>query len=218
MRAGERVAVVGPTGSGKTSLVNVLLRFYPYQSGMVLLDGLPLEGYAREDFRRRFALVPQDPFLFSGSLLENLRLSDPGIPAERVQWACRQVRADAFIEKLPGGYHAVLAEGGSNLSTGQKQLLSFARALVFDPAVLILDEATASVDTATEAEIQGALAVLLKGRTSLTIAHRLSTVRDADRILVLKDGQVAEQGSHAELMAEGGLYRSLIELQFKEPV
>jgi ABC-type multidrug transport system fused ATPase/permease subunit len=216
VRPGERVAVVGPTGSGKTSLVNVLLRFYPVQSGAVLLDGRPLEAYARADYLRRFALVPQDPFLFSGPILENLRLSDASVPRERVEWACRQVRADAFIATMPRGYDSELAEGGSNLSTGQKQLLSFARALVFDPAVLILDEATASVDTATEAEIQQALAVLLKGRTSLTIAHRLSTVRDADRILVLKDGRLAEQGSHAELMAAGGLYKGLIELQFKE--
>ena len=213
---GERVAVVGPTGSGKTSLVNVLLRFYPIQSGGVFLDGKPLEDYARADYLRRFALVPQDPFLFSGSIVENLRLSDATVPRERVEWACRQVRADAFIDTMPRGYDSILDEGGSNLSTGQKQLLSFARALVFDPAVLILDEATASVDTATEAEIQQALSVLLKGRTSLTIAHRLSTVRDADRILVLKDGRIAEQGSHGELMALGGLYKSLIELQFKE--
>jgi ATP-binding cassette subfamily B protein len=216
LRPGERVAVVGPTGSGKTSLVNVLLRFYPIQSGGVLLDGKPLEAYARADYLRRFALVPQDPFLFSGPILENLRLSDASVPRERVEWACRQVRADAFIDTMPRGYDTELAEGGSNLSTGQKQLLSFARALVFDPAVLILDEATASVDTATEAEIQQALEVLLKGRSSLTIAHRLSTVRDADRILVLKDGRLAEQGNHAELMAAGGLYKGLIELQFKE--
>ena len=216
LRPGERMAVVGPTGSGKTSLVNLLLRFYPYQSGRILLDGRPLEDYARADFRRHFALVPQDPFLFSGPLMENLRLSDASVPEERVRWACRQVRADAFIDKMPGGYGALLAEGGANLSTGQKQLLSFARALVFDPAVLILDEATASVDTATEAEIQEALELLLKGRSSLTIAHRLSTVRDADRILVFKDGRVAEQGSHTELMALGRLYKGLIELQFKE--
>ncbi len=214
--AGSRVAVVGPTGSGKTSLTNVLFRFYALQKGRVILDGQPLNEVARQDFRRRFALVPQDPFLFSGSLLENLRLSDPSIPRERVEWACQQVRADAFIRALPQGYDSDLAEGGSNLSTGQKQLLAFARALVFDPAVLVLDEATASVDTATEAEIHAALEVLLKGRTSITIAHRLSTVRDADKILVLKDGELAEQGSHAELMAAQGLYRSLIELQFKE--
>ena len=214
--AGARVAVVGPTGSGKTSLTNVLLRFYPLGRGRVLLDGQPLQDYARADYRRSFALVPQDPFLFSGSLLENLRLSDASIPRERVEWACAQVRADAFIRQLPGGYDALLNEGGSNLSTGQKQLLAFARALVFDPRVLILDEATASVDTATEAEIQQALEVLLQGRSSITIAHRLSTVRDADVILVLKDGRLAEQGSHAQLMAAGGLYRDLIELQFKD--
>jgi ATP-binding cassette subfamily B protein len=214
--AGSRVAVVGPTGSGKTSLVNVLLRFYPLQQGQVLLDGVPLDQAARADFRRRFALVPQDPFLFSGSLLENLRLSDASVPRERVEWACRQVQADGFIARLPGGYDAILAEGGNNLSTGQKQLLSFARALVFDPLVLILDEATASVDTATEADIQGALEALLKGRSSITIAHRLSTVIHSDKILVLKDGRIAEQGDHAQLMALNGLYRSLIELQFKD--
>jgi ATP-binding cassette subfamily B protein len=213
---GSRVAVVGPTGSGKTSLTNVLFRFYPLQKGQVLLDGQPLDQVTRQEFRRRFALVPQDPFLFSGSVLENLRLSDPSIPRERVEWAAVQVRADAFIRALPGGYDSELAEGGSNLSTGQKQLLAFARALVFDPAVLVLDEATASVDTATEAEIHEALEVLLKGRTSITIAHRLSTVRNADLILVLRDGEVVEQGSHGELMAAQGLYRGLIELQFKE--
>ena len=214
--AGGRLAVVGPTGSGKTSLVNVLLRFYPLRGGQVLLDGVDLSRVRRDEFRRHLALVPQDPFLFSGSLLENLRLSDPAVPLQRVQWACRQVGADAFIGRLPGGYHAVLAEGGNNLSTGQKQLLSFARALVFDPQLLILDEATASVDTATEADIQKALEVLLQGRTSITIAHRLSTVIHSDRILVLKEGTLAEQGSHAELMAQNGLYRGLIELQFKD--
>jgi ATP-binding cassette subfamily B protein len=216
LRAGERVAVVGPTGSGKTSLINVLLRFYPLQRGRVLLDGVPLHELARSDFRRHFALVPQDPFLFSGSLLENLRLSDQAVPRERVEWALAQVGAWDLVQRLPGGLDADLAEGGANLSTGQKQLLSLARALVFDPRVLVLDEATASVDTETEAVIQAALGILLKGRSSITIAHRLSTVRDADRILVIKDGVLAEQGSHAELMAAGGLYRSLIELQFKE--
>ena len=214
--AGSRVAIVGPTGSGKTSLTNVLFRFYPLQKGQVLLDGQALDQVRRHEFRRRFALVPQDPFLFSGSVLENLRLSDSSVSRERVEWAARQVRADDFILRLPGGYDSQLAEGGSNLSTGQKQLLAFARALVFDPAVLVLDEATASVDTATEAEIQTALDVLLLGRTSITIAHRLSTVRDADLILVLKDGELVEQGDHAQLMAAQGLYRSLIELQFKE--
>lgn len=213
--AGARIAVVGPTGSGKTSLVNVLLRFYPLQKGRVLLDGVPLHELARADFRRHFALVPQDPFLFSGSLLENMRLSDATVPRERVETALKQVQAWDFVQAMPGGIDAELAEGGANLSTGQKQLLSFARALVFDPRVLVLDEATASVDTETEARIQTALHVLLQGRTSITIAHRLSTVRDADRILVIKDGVLAEQGSHAELMAAGGLYRSLIELQFK---
>jgi ATP-binding cassette subfamily B multidrug efflux pump len=216
VEAGGRLAVVGPTGSGKTSLVNVLLRFYPLRGGEVLLDGVDLSRVRREEFRRHLALVPQDPFLFSGPLLENLRLSDAAVPLDRVQWACRQVGADAFIQRLPGGYHATLAEGGNNLSTGQKQLLSFARALVFDPQLLILDEATASVDTATEGDIQKALEVLLKGRSSITIAHRLSTVIHSDRILVLKEGKLVEQGDHAQLMAQNGLYRGLIELQFKD--
>jgi ATP-binding cassette subfamily B multidrug efflux pump len=213
---GERVAVVGPTGAGKTSLINVLYRFYPLQKGEVLLDGVPIQSLRREDFRRRMSLVPQDPFLFSGSILENLRLSDPSIAREQAEWACRQTQAHAFIMSLPGGYDFELREGGANLSTGQKQLLAFARALVFNPAVLVLDEATASVDTQTEKDIHDALEALLRGRTSLTIAHRLSTVMGADRILVLRDGMLAEQGNHEELMKQGGIYRSLIELQFKD--
>lgn len=216
IKQGERVAVVGPTGAGKTSLTNVLYRFYPLQKGEVLLDGIPVQNMLREDFRRKMSLVPQDPFLFSGSLLENLRLSDSEIPRERVEWACRQTQAHHFISQLPGSYDFELKEGGANLSTGQKQLLAFARALVFDPVVLVLDEATASVDTQTEREIQEALEALLRGRTSLTVAHRLSTVMNADRILVMKDGEIAEQGSHDELMRLNGIYRSLIELQFKD--
>lgn len=213
---GERIAVVGPTGAGKTSLTNVLYRFYPLQKGSVLLDGVDVSLMKRDDFRRKMSLVPQDPFLFSGSILENLRLSDPGIPRERVEWAARQTQAHAFIAELPRTYDFELSEGGANLSTGQKQLLAFARALVFNPAVLVLDEATASVDTQTEKEIQDALEVLLRGRTSLTVAHRLSTVMNADRIVVIKDGELAEQGSHDALMAQNGIYRSLIELQFKD--
>jgi ABC-type multidrug transport system fused ATPase/permease subunit len=216
LRPGERVAVVGPTGAGKTSLINVLYRFYPMQEGQILLDGVPIHAMRRTDFRRKMSLVPQDPFLFSGSLLENLRLSDASIAREKIEWACRQTKAHDFIAKLPGTYEFELKEGGANLSTGQKQLLAFARALVFDPAVLVLDEATASVDTQTEREIQEALEVLLRGRTSLTVAHRLTTVMHSDRILVIKDGQLAEQGSHEELMKQNGIYRSLIELQFKE--
>ena len=216
IKPGEHVAVVGPTGAGKSSLIAVLFRFYHLQGGQVLLDGTDIAQLRRAEYRRRISLVPQDPFLFSGSLLENLRLSDASISAEKVEWACRQTQAHAFIEKLPGGYHFELREGGANLSTGQKQLLAFARALVFDPAILVLDEATASVDTQTEREITLALEALQKGRTSLTVAHRLSTVMNADRILVLKEGRLAEQGSHEELMRAGGLYRSLIELQFKD--
>ena len=215
LEPGQRLAVVGPTGAGKSSLFNVLLRFYPYQKGRVLLDGQPLEAWRRADFRRQLAYVPQDPFLFSGSVLENLRLSDGAVERAKVEWAAAQVGAHEFIASLPQGYDTLLSEGGASLSTGQKQLLAFARALVFEPRLLLLDEATASVDTATEAGIQKALEVLLQGRSSITIAHRLSTVRDADRILLVKDGVVAEQGSHAELMRLGGAYRGLVELQFK---
>jgi ATP-binding cassette subfamily B multidrug efflux pump len=214
--AGERVAVVGPTGAGKTSLTNILYRFYPFQRGEVLLDGRSIADYSRDALRRKMALVPQDPFLFSGSILENLRLSQSAIPKEKVRWAAVQTQADTFIQKLPGNYDFELKEGGANLSTGQKQLLAFARALVFDPLLLVLDEATASVDTQTEHELQTALEGLLKGRSSLTVAHRLSTVISSDRILVLQGGELVEEGRHDELMRRDGLYRSLIELQFKE--
>ncbi len=213
---GERVAVVGPTGAGKTSLVSVLMRFYPYQKGRVSLDGVPLEELSRGDFRRQVSLVLQDPFLFSGSVLENVRLSNPRIPPSRVEEACRQVAADEFIRDLPGGYSSEIGERGGLLSVGQKQLLAFARALVFDPRLLILDEATANVDTATEERVQKALQTLLKGRSSITIAHRLSTVTGADRILVLQGGRLTQQGDHRSLMRQGGLYRSLVELQFKQ--
>jgi ATP-binding cassette subfamily B protein len=215
-RPGERLAVVGPTGAGKTSLVSVLLRFYPYQRGQVLLDGVPIQAMRRADFRKPISLVLQDHFLFTGSVLENVRLSDPSISQERVEQACRQVLADEFIQQLPQGYLTEIGERGNRLSSGQKQLLSFARALVFDPSLLILDEATASVDTQTEAHIQQALEVLMRGRTSITIAHRLSTVMNSDRILVIRGGRLVEQGNHSELMKQGGLYRSLVELQFKE--
>lgn len=216
VKPGERLAVVGPTGAGKTSLISVLLRFYPHQQGAVRLDGVEVQDMARADFRRQVGLVLQDHFLFTGPVLENVRLSDPRISQARVEEACRRVGAHAFIEKLPQGYATEVGERGNRLSSGQKQLLAFARALVFEPRILVLDEATASIDTATEALIQDALEVLLKGRTSITIAHRLSTIVHADRILVIQGGRLVEQGSHRELMAQGGLYRSLVELQFKD--
>ena len=216
MKAGERIAVVGPTGAGKSTFLNVLFRFYPLAKGRVRLDGVDIATLNREAYRRHLGLVLQDPFLFTGSVLENVRMADETVSRERVEWACTQTGADAFIKLLPQTYDSLIAEGGSNLSTGQKQLLVFARALALDPAVLVLDEATASVDTATEIQIQKALETLLKGRSSITVAHRLSTITHADRILVIKDGRVAEEGSHQQLMAAGGLYKDLVELQFKE--
>ncbi len=216
VKAGERVAVVGPTGAGKTSLVSALYRFYPIQKGQIYLDGLPIDRLLRRDFRQQLALVPQDPFLFSGSLRDNLRLSDPSVAPERVEWACRQAGLHEWVLTLPKGYESEVREGGNNFSTGQKQLLSLARALVFDPALLVLDEATASVDTETEEKLHQALEVLMRGRSSLTIAHRLSTVMSADKILVINDGRLVEQGNHEALMRQGGLYRSLVELQFKD--
>jgi ATP-binding cassette subfamily B protein len=211
--AGERVAVVGHTGSGKSTLAGLLLRFHDPQRGRVLAGGLPLTELDPRDLRRHCALVLQEPFLFSGSILENVRLADEGVSEARVRQACERARADGFIRRLPQGYHTPLKEGGKDLSSGQRQLLSLARALAFDPRLLILDEATANVDEATEALLQEALAEALRGRSSLIIAHRLSTIADADRILVLEGGRLVQQGSHAQLLGQPGAYRGLMEMQ-----
>lgn len=214
---GEMVAVVGATGAGKSTLANLLLRFYDVTGGAVRLDGVDVREWQLGALRRAVGLVLQDVFLFAGTIGSNLRLGEP-FPAERLRRAAADAEALERIERLPGGFEAPVRERGAGLSTGEKQLLAFARALAFDPPVLVLDEATASVDTETERRIQRALERLLAGRTSLVIAHRLSTIQRADRIVVLHHGRVAEQGSHRELLARGGLYRRLYELQARDPV
>jgi ATP-binding cassette subfamily B protein len=212
---GERVAIVGATGSGKTTLINLLLRFYDVGRGRVTVDGVDIRSLALADLRSLFGLVLQDVHLFSGTIADNIRLGETTIDDERVRRAARAVHADGFIEKLPGGYGAPVAERGATLSVGQKQLLSFARALAFDPRVLILDEATSSVDTETEILIQQALRTLMTGRTTIAIAHRLSTIQDMDKILVLHRGVLRESGTHQELLAARGIYYKLFELQYK---
>lgn len=211
---GERLAIVGHTGAGKTTLVNLLMRFYEPQEGQILFDGVPLEQVPQKQLRERIGLVLQDVFLFSRSVEYNIRLGRDDIDDERVRRAAARVGADRHIERLPQQYDEPLGERGTSLSVGQRQLLSFARALAFDPLVLILDEATSSVDSELEHQIQQALETLLEARTSLVIAHRLSTVQNADRILVFHHGELREQGSHVELLGQGGIYAKLYELQF----
>lgn len=211
---GERIAVVGWTGSGKSTLIRLLTRLYDVQHGKITLDGHDIRDHDVADLRRTIGVVLQDPFLFAGDVASNLDLGDERVTEERVRRAAEAVGADRFIDRLPGGYAHEIRERGSNLSTGEKQLLSFARALAFDPAVLVLDEATSSVDPATESRIQEALETVLRGRTSIVIAHRLATVRNADRILVLHHGRLREHGTHEELLAlPDGIYRTLYSLQ-----
>jgi ATP-binding cassette, subfamily B, multidrug efflux pump len=218
VRPGERVAVVGHTGAGKTSLISLLLRFYEPQRGEILLDGMPIRDVCVDELRARFGLVLQDVFLFSRTISYNVRMGRADIDESRVVEAARQVGADSFIERLPLGYDEPVTERGASLSVGERQLLSFARALAYDPHVLILDEATSSVDSALEQRIDDALAVLMRGRTSVVIAHRLSTVQNADRIVVLHHGSVHEQGTHDALLQRAGLYARLYELQFERPL
>jgi ATP-binding cassette subfamily B protein len=214
---GERVAFVGATGAGKTSLINLLLRFYDVQQGRILLDGVDIARAKQAHVRRHIGLVLQDPFIFTGTVEENIRLRDETIPMSRVRDASRLVGADRFIYEFPQVYQHQLVERGANLSTGQKQLLAFARSVAFDPEVmLVLDEATASVDSETEALIQESLGRLTARRTSIIIAHRLATVRDADRIIVLHHGEIMEQGTHDELLALRGRYFRLWLLQQRE--
>jgi len=213
---GERVGVVGATGAGKSTIINLLLRFYDVSRGRILVDGIDVRELPFEELRGLFGLVLQDVHLFSGTIAGNIRLGNTGLDEGAVRRAAEAVHASAFIERLPQQYDTAVAERGATLSVGQKQLLSFARALAFDPRVLILDEATSSVDTETELLIRDALHVLMAGRTTIAIAHRLSTIQDMDRILVLHKGQLRESGTHQELLAQRGIYHRLYQLQCKD--
>ena len=214
--AGEKLAVVGPTGSGKSTLIRLLGRFYNFQRGTIFLDGVDLLDLDSKDLRQRIGVVMQDFHIFSGTILDNITLGNPNISDERGIEAARAVNADNFIESLPESYQTQLVERGQNLSQGQRQLLAFARVLAADPEILVLDEATASIDTETEEIIQSALKTIMKGRTSILIAHRLKTIQEADRILVLKNGRVKEIGTHDQLMANKDVYYTLSQLQFQD--
>ena len=214
--AGTTLALVGATGSGKTTILSLLLRFYEPQRGRILLDGIDVQTLPPDELRRQIGLVLQDVFLFSGTVEENVTLSDAAIPHDRVVAAARLVGADRFIDRMPAGYASEVGERGGALSLGQRQLLSFVRTLLYDPAVLVLDEATSSIDTETEEAVQHAIDVLMDGRTAVVVAHRLSTVQHAEQILVLHRGVVRERGSHQALLAADGLYRRLYDLQYAE--
>ncbi len=217
VKPGETLAIVGSTGSGKTTIINILNRFYEIKSGKILIDGVPIQDYDLESMRSCVAMVLQDVFLFSGSVMENITLRDTRITREEVIAAAKMIGAHEFIERLPGGYDYEVMERGATLSMGQRQLISFVRALVFDPDILILDEATSSIDPETESVIQYAIERLITKRTSIIIAHRLSTIRHADNILVLDKGELQEFGSHEQLLQiEGGHYRELHDMQFAQ--
>ncbi|MEJ7841472.1 MAG: ABC transporter ATP-binding protein [Rubrobacter sp.] len=215
---GQTVALVGPTGAGKTTIASLIPRFYDATEGTVSIDGRDVRAYARKDLRENIGIVLQESFLFSGTIADNIGYGRLGASRDEVEAAARTADAHGFISELPEGYDTELGEGGGSLSQGQRQLLSFARAVLTDPRILILDEATSNIDTRTEKVIQNALATLLKGRTSVVIAHRLSTIRNAGSILAVRDGRVVERGTHEELLARGGLYADLYRRQFREPV
>jgi ATP-binding cassette subfamily B protein len=213
---GQTVAIVGHTGAGKTTLISLMMRFYEVTAGQILLDGVDLRQQDLTALRQHFAVVLQDPFLFTGTLAENIRLGNAAITEAGLRQAARDVNVLDFIESLPGKFDEPVQERGNSLSTGQKQLINFARALAYNPRILILDEATSSVDTDTELRIRGALERMVEGRTSVLIAHRLSTVQRADTILVMHKSQLREMGSHQELLAQRGLYYKLYQLQYKD--
>jgi ATP-binding cassette, subfamily B, multidrug efflux pump len=212
---GSSTALVGPTGAGKTTIVNLLTRFYDVTEGRILLDGRDIREYTRDSLRSCFGFVLQDTYLFSGTIKENIKYGKPGASDKEVINAAKMANADAFIKRLPNQYETILSENGGNLSQGQRQLIAIARVILAKPAVLILDEATSSIDTRTELHIQEALLSLMEGRTSFIIAHRLNTIRDADRIMVIENGKIVEQGNHGELMGTQGRYYNMFFNQFK---
>ncbi|WP_029687829.1 ABC transporter ATP-binding protein [Thermoanaerobacter sp. A7A] len=216
IKAGQKVAIVGPTGAGKTTIVKLLMRFYYVNEGAILIDGHDIRDFTREDLRSLFGMVLQDTWLYNGTIMDNIRYGRLDATDEEVIKAAKAAHVDSFVKTLPGGYNMVLNEETTNISQGQKQLLTIARAILKDPKILILDEATSSVDTLTEIQIQKAMDYLMKGRTSFIIAHRLSTIRDADLILVMNHGDIIEQGTHEELLAKGGFYASLYNSQFQK--
>ena len=213
---GQRIGIVGPTGAGKTTIISLLMRFYDVSRGRILVDGIDIRELGLSDLRGLSSLVLQDAHLFAGSIAANVRLGDQTITDADVRAAIASVHAKPFIDQLPAGLASPVAERGATLSVGQKQLVTFARALAYEPRVLVLDEATSSVDTETEVLIQDALRVLMTGRTTIAIAHRLSTIQDMDRILVLHKGQLRETGTHQELLARRGIYYKLYQLQYQE--
>lgn len=215
VKPGQKVAIVGPTGAGKTTIIKLLMRFYDVNEGAILIDGHNVKDFNRSELRELFGMVLQDTWLFNGSIMDNIRYGRLNATDEEVMAAAKAAYVDHFVSTLPDGYHMELNEEANNVSQGQKQLLTIARAILADPKILILDEATSSVDTRTEVRIQKAMDNLMKGRTSFVIAHRLSTIRDADIILVMKDGDIVEQGNHEELLAKGGFYADLYNSQFE---
>ena len=215
MKEGQKIAIVGPTGAGKTTMIKLLMRFYDVNGGSIKIDGHDVRDFNRSELREMFGMVLQDTWLFHGTISDNIRYGKLDATEEEVIQAAKAAHVHRFIQTLPGGYNMELNEEASNVSQGQKQLLTIARAILADPKILILDEATSSVDTRTEEMIQKAMDNLMKGRTSFVIAHRLSTIRDADLILVMKDGDIIEQGNHEELLARGGFYADLYNSQFE---
>lgn len=214
--SGEQVAIVGPTGCGKTTLINLIMRFYEVDRGEIQLDGIPTSEIRRDELRKQFGMVLQDSWLFSGTIMENLRYGNPDATDEEIINAAKLSYAHSFIRKMPNGYNTMINENAENLSAGQKQLLCIARAMALDPPMLILDEATSSIDTLTEIRVQKAFKKLMKGRTSFVVAHRLSTIRESDTILVMRDGNIVEQGAHEQLLKKRGFYYELYNSQFAD--